>query len=127
MTEKPCRNATKLGPVDVDAFVLAHRATWDRLDTLVKRRKKLSGDEVDELVELYQRVSTHLSMVRSSSTDSVLVGRLSTLVAYRARRWWLATALVFFAVALLIGAWVVHDPAVQATLGTPTDIDVLVN
>ena len=105
--------------MDVDAFVLAHRATWDRLDTLVKRRKKLSGDEVDELVELYQRVSTHLSMVRSSSTDSVLVGRLSTLVAraraavtgahaplwsefarfwtvsfpvvaYRARRWWLA-------------------------------------
>jgi hypothetical protein len=78
--------------VDVDAFVLAHRATWDRLDSLVKRRKKLSGDEVDELVELYQRVSTHLSMVRSSSTDSVLVGRLSTLVA-QARaavtgRWW---------------------------------------
>ena len=156
MTEKPCRNATKLGPVDVDAFVLAHRATWDRLDSLVKRRKKLSGDEVDELVELYQRVSTHLSMVRSSSTDSVLVGRLSTLVAqaraavtgahaplwsefarfwtvsfpvvaYRAGRWWLATALAFLLVAVVIGAWVVHDPAVQATLGTPTDIDVLVN
>ena len=87
------------------------------------------GREVDELVELYQRVSTHLSMVRSASTDTVLVGRLSALVArarsavtgahaplwsefarfwtvsfpvvaYRAWRWWLATAVAFFAVAV---------------------------
>jgi uncharacterized membrane protein SpoIIM required for sporulation len=142
--------------VDVDAFVLAHRATWERLDMLVKRRNKLSGDEVDELVELYQRVSTHLSMVRSSSTDSALVGRLSALVAraraavtgahaplwseffrfwtvsfpvvaYRAWRWWLASAVLVTLVAVLIGAWVAHDPAVQATLGTTADIDQLVN
>jgi hypothetical protein len=70
--------------VDVDAFVVAHRSTWTRLDQLVKRRNNLTGAEVDELVDLYQRVSTHLSMVRSSSSDSVLVGRLSSLVA-RAR------------------------------------------
>ncbi|HEV7851428.1 MAG TPA: stage II sporulation protein M, partial [Mycobacterium sp.] len=70
--------------MDVDAFVLAHRQTWNRLDELVKRRRRLTGAEVDELVELYQRVSTHLSMVRTSSSDSVLVGRLSSLVA-RAR------------------------------------------
>ena len=37
----------------------------------------LTGAEVDELVDLYQRVSTHLSMVRTASSDSVLVGRLS--------------------------------------------------
>jgi hypothetical protein len=42
------------------------------------------GAEVDELVDLYQRVSTHLSMVRTASSDSMLVGRLSSLVA-RAR------------------------------------------
>jgi uncharacterized membrane protein SpoIIM required for sporulation len=142
--------------VDVDAFVLAHRATWKRLDMLVKRRNKLSGDEVDELVELYQRVSTHLSMVRSSSTDSALVGRLSALVArarsavtgahaplwsefvrfwtvsfpvvaYRAWRWWLGSAVLLTPVAVLIGAWVAHDPAVQATLGTTADVDQLVN
>ena len=70
--------------MDVDAFVLAHRPTWDRLEELVKRRRRLTGAEVDELVDLYQRVSTHLSMVRTASTDSVLVGRLSALVA-RAR------------------------------------------
>ena len=70
--------------MDVDAFVLAHRPTWNRLEELVKRRRRLTGAEVDELVDLYQRVSTHLSMVRSASGDSVLVGRLSSLVA-RAR------------------------------------------
>ena len=70
--------------VDVDAFVMANRASWDRLEHLVKKRRRLSGAEVDELVELYQRVSTHLSIVRSSSSDAVLVGRLSGLVA-RAR------------------------------------------
>ena len=71
-------NATRLGFawVDVDAFVLAHRDTWDRLEQLVKNRRRLTGAEVDELVELYQRVSTHLSMLRSGSSDSALVGRL---------------------------------------------------
>jgi uncharacterized membrane protein SpoIIM required for sporulation len=142
--------------VDVDAFVLAHRPTWDRLETLVKRRRRLSGAEVDELVELYQRVSTHLSMVRSASSDSVLVGRLSTLVArarsavtgahaplwsefarfwtvsfpvvaYRAWRWWLGSAVAFFIVAIVIGVWVAHNPEVQATIGTPSEIDELVN
>ncbi|WP_197379020.1 stage II sporulation protein M [Mycolicibacterium mengxianglii] len=142
--------------MDVDAFVLAHRPSWDRLDTLVKHRRKLSGAEVDELVELYQQVSTHLSVLRSASTDTVLVGRLSTLVArarsavtgahaplwsefvrfwtvsfpvvaYRAWRWWLGSAIGFFVVATLIAFWVAHNPEVQATIGTPTDIDDLVN
>jgi uncharacterized membrane protein SpoIIM required for sporulation len=142
--------------VDVDAFVLAHRPTWDRLDRLIKRRRHLSGAEIDELVELYQRVSTHLSMVRSASSDSVLVGRLSSLVArarsavtgahaplwsefvrfwtvsfpvvaYRAWRWWLGTAVAFFVVAAVIGFWVAGSPEVQAAAGTPAEIDQLVN
>ncbi|CAN5510076.1 stage II sporulation protein M [soil metagenome] len=142
--------------MDVDAFVLAHKPTWDRLEVLVKKRRSLTGAEVDELVELYQRVSTHLSMLRSSSTDSVLVGRLSTLVAraraavtgahaplwsefarfwtvsfpvvaYRAWRWWLGSAVAFFVVTAVIAVWVAHSPEVQATIGTPTDIDELVN
>ncbi|OBF48447.1 stage II sporulation protein M [Mycolicibacterium monacense] len=142
--------------MDVDAFVLAHRPTWDRLDELVKRRRRLTGAEVDELVDLYQRVSTHLSMVRSASTDSVLVGRLSGLVAraraavtgahaplwreflrfwtvsfpvvaYRSWRWWLGSAAAFFLVAALIGFWVAGSPEVQSAVGTPSDIDQLVN
>lgn len=142
--------------MDVDAFVLAHRPTWERLEDLVKRRRRLTGAEVDELVDLYQRVSTHLSMVRSASTDSVLVGRLSSLVAraraavtgahaplwreflrfwtvsfpvvaYRAWRWWLGSAVAFFAVAALIGFWVAGSAEVQSAVGTPSDIDQLVN
>jgi uncharacterized membrane protein SpoIIM required for sporulation len=142
--------------VDVDAFVLAHRPTWERLDALIKRRRRLSGAEVDELVDLYQRVSTHLSLVRSASGDAVLVGRLSGLVArarsavtgahaplwrefarfwtvsfpvvaYRAWRWWLGSAVVFFAVAAMIGVWVAGNPDVQAALGTPREIEHLVN
>jgi uncharacterized membrane protein SpoIIM required for sporulation len=142
--------------VDVDAFVQAHRPTWDRLEVLVKRRRRLTGTEVDELVDLYQRVSTHLSMVRTVSTDSMLVGRLSGLVAqarsavtgahaplwsefirfwtvsfpvvaYRSWRWWLGTAVVFFFVTALIAVWVSGNPEVQAAIGTPSEIDKLVN
>ena len=142
--------------VDVDAFVLAHRPAWDRLEYLVKRRRKLTGAEVDELVDLCQRVSTHLSMVRSGSSDSVLVGRLSGLVAtaraavtgahaplwseftrfwtvsfpvvaYRSWRWWLGSAVAFFVVATALGVWVAGNPEVQATVGTPSDIAELVN
>ncbi|MEB3982773.1 stage II sporulation protein M [Mycobacterium sp. 663a-19] len=142
--------------MDVDAFVLTHRGTWDRLDQLVRRRRSLTGAEVDELVELYQRVSTHLSMLRSASSDSLMIGRLSSLiararsavtgahaplssafvrfwtvsfpvVAYRCWRWWLGTAAAFFGVALIIAFWVAGNPEVQSALGTPTDIDQLVN
>jgi uncharacterized membrane protein SpoIIM required for sporulation len=142
--------------VDVDAFVLAHRDTWARLEQLVKRRRRLTGTEIDELVELYQRASTHLSMLRSASSDSVLIGRLSTLVAraraavtgahaplssefirfwtvsfpvvaYRTWRWWLATGVLFFAAAAVVAAWVSASPEVQATIGTQSDIDELVN
>jgi uncharacterized membrane protein SpoIIM required for sporulation len=149
-------HATRILQVDVDAFVLAHRPTWKRLEELVKRRRRLTGAEVDELVDLYQRVSTHLSMVRTASGDSVLVGRLSSLVArarsavtsshaplwsefvrfwtvsfpvvaYRCWRWWAATALAFFVVVVIVALWVAGNPEVQATVGTPSEIDQLVN
>jgi uncharacterized membrane protein SpoIIM required for sporulation len=142
--------------VDVDAFVLAHRPTWDRLETLVKRRRRLTGAEVDELVDLYQRVSTHLSMVRSASTDALLIGRLSSLVArarsavtgahaplwsefirfftvsfpvvvYQAWRWWLGTAIAFLFVSVLVALWISGNHELQASLKTPSEIEQLVN
>jgi uncharacterized membrane protein SpoIIM required for sporulation len=142
--------------VDVDAFVVAHRPTWDRLEQLVKRRRRLTGAEVDELVDLYQRVSTHLSMVRSASQDSVLVGRLSGLVAraraavtgahaplwrefvrfwtvsfpvvaYRSWRWWLGSAVAFFIVTVALALWVAGNPDVHAAIGTPSEIEELVH
>ena len=60
--------------MDLDAFVAVHRDDWNRLDQLSKRRR-LSGAEVDELVRLYQRTATHLSVVRSSSPDAALSAR----------------------------------------------------
>jgi len=142
--------------VDVDAFVFAHGDTWARLDQLVRNRRRLTGAQIDELVDLYQRVSTHLSMLRSASSDAALIGRLSGLVAraraavtgahaplaveftrfwtvsfpvvaYRAWRWWLATAAAFFVVAAVIALWVAGSPEVQSAIKTPSDIDELVN
>ncbi len=142
--------------MDVDAFVLAHRPTWDRLEWLVKRRRRLTGAEVDELVDLYQWVSTHLSMVRSASTDARLFGRVAgvvaqaraavtgahaplwrefirfwtvsfPVVAYRSWRWWLGTAVAFFFVAVLVALWLSGNHEVQASLKTPSEIEDLVN
>ncbi|STZ35181.1 integral membrane protein [Mycolicibacterium smegmatis] len=122
----------------------------------MKRRRRLTGAEVDELVDLYQRVSTHLSMVRSASADAVLVGRLSGLVAraraavtgahaplwreflrfwtvsfpvvaYRSWRWWLGTAIGFFIVTIALAMWVAGNPEVHSAIGTPSEIEELVN
>jgi uncharacterized membrane protein SpoIIM required for sporulation len=140
--------------VDVDAFVWAHEPTWQRLAQLTGKRR-LSGAEVTELVDLYQRTGTHLSMVRSAAPDPVVVGRLTQLVAqarsrvtgthapmwhevltffrvgfpaavWRARYWWLAAGAGATVVAVLTGAWVAGTPGVQAAIGTPEAIRQLV-
>jgi hypothetical protein len=137
--------------VDLDVFVAAHRAEWERLEVLLRQGRALTGPEADELVALYQRVNTHLSVVRSSTPDPALVGRLSSLVArarsaitgthtpawrevgifflrrlpaafYRARWWWLSTAAAFLAVGTLVGRWVASTPRVQATVLAPEEI-----
>ncbi|WP_214408669.1 stage II sporulation protein M [Sphaerisporangium fuscum] len=140
--------------MDIDAFVAAHKPTWDRLEALVRHRGSLSGAEVDELVDLYQRTATHLSIVRSGS-DQLLVGRLSALVArarsavtgahtpawrefvrfftvsfpvvaYRARWWWAATAGAFLVVSVVLGVWIARNPGVQAAVASPEEIRQLV-
>lgn len=137
--------------MDVDVFVAAHSAEWDRLSALVKRGGSLSGAEVDELVALYQRSATHLSQVRASAPDPALIGRLSTLVAgaravvtaapsptwreiglffarrlpaacYRSWRWWAPTAVVCLLVSGLIAAWIAGSPEVQASIAAPAEI-----
>jgi uncharacterized membrane protein SpoIIM required for sporulation len=140
--------------VDVDLFVAAHRAEWDRLSALVKRGNRLRGPEADELVVLYQRVATHLSIVRATAPDPALVGRLSSLVArarsavtgshgqswrgiglflardlpaaiYRGWRWWTATGLAFLLAGGLVAAWVAGDAQVQATIAAPDEVRAL--
>jgi uncharacterized membrane protein SpoIIM required for sporulation len=137
--------------MDLDVFVTTHRAEWDRLDALLGRQRRLTGTEADELVALYQRTATHLSLIQSSAPDPQLTGRLSQLVArarnavtgtrraswhdvtrflthgfpaavYRSRHWWIPTALLSSVVAALLGWWIGTHPEVQATIAAPSEL-----
>ncbi|MEU8787108.1 stage II sporulation protein M [Streptomyces sp. NPDC048637] len=137
--------------MDLDVFVTAHSAEWDRLETLLRRKRRLTGAEADELVALYQRTTTHLSLLLSSAPDPTLTSRLTSLVArarsavtgarkaswrdtarffttafpaavYRLRQWWIPTAILSTAVAALIGWWIAAHPEVQAAIGAPEDL-----
>ena len=141
--------------MDVDAYVAAHRHEWARLEELLAASRSLDGAQVDELVTLYGRVATHLSVVRSSAPDPALVSRLSTLVAraravvtgapsspwreagafltlrfpaalYRTASWWVPTAFAFLALSFALGWWVASHPEVQATVASPEQIRQLV-
>ncbi len=62
--------------MDIDAFVAVHQGEWDRLAALSDRRR-LSAEEADELLRLYQRTSAHLSMIQSVEPDGALAAGLS--------------------------------------------------
>jgi uncharacterized membrane protein SpoIIM required for sporulation len=140
--------------VDLDAFVAVHGPEWNRLEEL-SRRRRLSGAEADELVTLYQRAATHLSVVRSSAPDATVISRLSTTVAraravvtgasepwnrelarffvvsfpaavYRIR--WLVAACAAFTVvvATAVGTWIANDAQARAALGSDERIRRLV-
>lgn len=69
----------------VDAFISANQQHWDRLRGLTarggRRARGLSPSELEELVRLYQRASTHLSLARSRYHDQALTAELTTIVA----------------------------------------------
>ncbi|MFD5034254.1 stage II sporulation protein M [Streptomyces sp. NPDC058405] len=137
--------------MDLDVFVTAHRAEWDRLDHLLRRGRRLSGTEADELVALYQRTATHLSLIQSSAPDPLVTTRLTQLVAraratvtgtrratwrdaarfltagfpaavYRSRRWWIPTALLSTLLAVVIGWWIGVHPEVQSAIAAPDEL-----
>ncbi|MFD5323142.1 stage II sporulation protein M [Streptomyces sp. NPDC127092] len=137
--------------MDLDVFVTAHRAEWDRLDHLLRRGRRLTGAEADELVALYQRTATHLSLIRSSAPDPMLTARLTQLIAraratvtgtrraswrdaaefltagfpaavYRSRHWWIPTAILSTLLAALIGWWIGVHPEVQSAIGAPAEL-----
>ncbi|SDC03481.1 stage II sporulation protein M [Nocardioides lianchengensis] len=141
--------------MDLDAYVLAHAHEWQRLEDLVRRRR-LSGAESDELVELYQRVATHLSVLRTSAPDGATIAYLSSLLAkaryrtvgarvgswrgvarfftdrfpaalYRLRWWWLGCLVANAVVIAVMMIWLVQHPAVEQSLLSPAEVDQLVN
>ncbi|MFI6726073.1 stage II sporulation protein M [Streptomyces sp. R-74717] len=137
--------------MDLDVFVTAHRTEWDRLDHLLQRGRRLTGAEADELVELYQRTATHLSLLQSGAPDPMLTARLTQLVArarstvtgtrraswrdatrfltagfpaavYRSRHWWIPTAVLSTLLAAVIGWWIGTHPEVQSAIAAPDDL-----
>lgn len=66
-----------------ETFVERKEAEWNRLQELTDRATvspaKLTGVELRELVRLYRRSSTDLSMLRSRSTNQALVDYLNDL------------------------------------------------
>jgi uncharacterized membrane protein SpoIIM required for sporulation len=141
--------------VDLDAYVAEHAAEWRRLEQLSSRRR-LAAAEVDELVALYQRAATHLSVVRSRSPDPALVARLSRLVlaargavtggptfswraigrfftitfplaVYRAWPWWCGVAVGFSAVSFGLMAYVAANPDVALLFMSEAAFEDLVN
>lgn len=141
--------------MDLDAYALVHSYEWKRLDALASRRR-LTGAEADELVDLYQRVATHLSTVRSTAADPTVISNLSgSLVRARARitgarepsfrdlgrffavslpaafyrvRWWtLGVTVVVVAIAVGVGIWVASTPEGLAFVGTPAEREAYVN
>ncbi|WP_031080816.1 stage II sporulation protein M [Streptomyces sp. NRRL WC-3549] len=137
--------------MDLDVFVTTHRIEWDRLDHLLHRGRDLTGTEADELVTLYQRTATHLSLIQSSAPDPQLTARLTQLVArarsavtgtrratwrdaarfltagfpaavYRSRHWWIPTAVLSTVLAAVIGWWIGTHPEVQAAIAAPDDL-----
>ncbi|MDP3893795.1 stage II sporulation protein M [Nocardioides sp.] len=141
--------------MDLDAYVQAHHADWERLAALTRQRT-LSGAQSDELIECYQQVATHLSVVRTSAPDPQLVAHLSALLArartrtvgtrtstwrsvgrfvterfpaalYRLRWWWIGSLVGNVVVAAVMTLWLLGHPNVEQSLLSPQQIDDLVS
>ncbi|NYD79135.1 stage II sporulation protein M [Arthrobacter cupressi] len=91
--------------MDIDAFTAVHAAKWARLHDLAHQRR-LSGDEADELLKLYQTASSHLSLIRSVAPEGALSASLSAALAQARTRFtgarsnFMEDLAVFFVVSL---------------------------
>jgi uncharacterized membrane protein SpoIIM required for sporulation len=130
--------------MDIDRYIQRNEPAWRRLSELsrtgARDARRLSDDEVGELVALYQRVSAHLSHARGRYRDPELNARLSGIlgearvVIYRRRRSVLRSvggfftetfpaavwgsrryvgvaALLFLLPAIGMGLWLYHSPS----------------
>jgi uncharacterized membrane protein SpoIIM required for sporulation len=135
--------------MDIDRYIARNQPTWERLSTLTamarRRVRSVPPDQLDELVQLYQRTSAHLSYSRSYFGDTALTLRLTQLVAnasgviygkraktwrgiaqfftttfpaavWNGRRFVLVSAALVFVPAIAVGAWLANsDAALEAT------------
>ena len=111
--------------MDIDRFLLANEATWQRLAELTRKASRsaarLPAGELEELVTLYQRTGTHLSYARTAFGDPGLTSRLSRLVAdaggviYGSRARTLRGVVRFFSRTFPAALWHVRPFLVAAT------------
>ncbi|MBB2948953.1 putative membrane protein SpoIIM required for sporulation [Actinoplanes lutulentus] len=140
--------------MDLDAYVLERAGEWDRMGQLARRRR-LSAGEADELVTLYQRSATHLSVLRRRSPDPVVLADLSQqLMAgraainrgqgfawrsvprffvrtfpaqlYQARRWWLGLGTLLMVAGATLTWYIAAYPEVAEHFLSPGQITDLV-
>jgi uncharacterized membrane protein SpoIIM required for sporulation len=137
--------------MDIDRFLAVNQPAWDRLDALCRSAERgvqrLDARELDELVRLYQRASSHLSYARTYFGDPALNARLTSLVGranaivygtrrhslrslgrfftttfpgavWDARRFIVVSALAFFVPAVVIGVWLAHSPRAIDAVGS---------
>ncbi|PPF82428.1 hypothetical protein C5B96_09005 [Subtercola sp. Z020] len=136
--------------MDLDAYTAAHRADWDRLDDL-GRRRNFSGAEADELIERYQSGASELSAITTAAGSTVAGDRLSVSLSrarlrftgssgnvlrqlptffalqlpaalYRLRWIVLVVALATVVVSALYASWALNDPRVLANFGSDADL-----
>ena len=138
--------------MDIDRFIATYRPVWDRLAQLSARprrgKSRLDAEEIGELVVLYQRTSTHLSVARTSFADPGLTARLSRLLGtsrqviygtrprtlrsfgrffttilpaalWHARRSMLVAAVLTFAPTVVVGVWLANSPSALDVAAPP--------
>ena len=139
--------------MDLDALVAVRRDEWARLDEL-GRKRRLSGEEVDELVTRYRAASADLADIKTSAGRTVAGDHVSTILArarlrltgspdnvlrqlprffghqlpaalYRVRWTTLAIAVGFGIVASLMAFWISQDAATLAALGSRAQLQKL--
>jgi uncharacterized membrane protein SpoIIM required for sporulation len=137
--------------VDIDRFIAVNQPAWARLERLCEAAergaRRLGAADLDELVRLYQRTSSHLSYARTYFADPALTARLTSLVGranaivygtrprswravgrfftatfpasvWRARRFVVASAILLFAPAVIVGVWLAHSPSAIDAVGS---------
>ena len=141
--------------MDLDAYSAAHRAEWDRLAALARQRS-LSGEQADELIDLYQTGATQLSAIKTQAGSTTQGDRLSVALStarlrftgtganilsqlprffvlqlpaalYRLRWLTLAVAVASLVVAGLFAWWALGNPQVMANFGSDAQLKQIVD
>ncbi|WP_344068197.1 stage II sporulation protein M [Microbacterium sediminicola] len=136
--------------MDLDALTTARRAEWERLNAL-GRARRLSGEDVDELITRYRAASADLGDIKTSVGRTAHGDHLSLLLArarrrltspagaplaripafaarqlpaalYRLRWTTLVVAVAFLLIGGTVAAWISTDPVLLAALGSDADL-----